>query len=122
MTTYSRIAVVFGLLLVGAALAFTFSPAKVGAADCGTWLEPEWSDNAIASIRAQTRDMGEAGDPFVAVAEMNGAKCEEVLSMRRTSAMLSLLLAVLAPVAIWWVGSNTAKRDQRSPLESPSAT
>lgn len=121
MTLVQRIAIALGaLLLLGGALA-TFLPTSPEGASCGTWVAPEWTDDDMAaasraadaganldqlnidgSLDDQVAGLGAAA--YVAVESKR--LCDDALGTRRTTAIVLLLLGVVVPAGVLFVGAS----------------
>lgn len=121
MTLAQRIAIALGaLLLLGGALA-TFLPTSPEGASCGTWVAPEWTEddmddvsravdvgddlsrlNLDGSLDDQIADLGAAA--YVAVESKR--LCDDALGTRRTTAIVLLLLGVVVPAGVLFVGAS----------------
>lgn len=98
-----RIALVAGLGLLLAALAFSFAPASAGVAECGWWGSPEWTE-------AESRDIAERaaavpGGEGLAISTARAYRdCADTLSARRNVSLGLAASALLVPGAVLFVG------------------
>lgn len=124
MVLHQRLAIALGaLLLLGGALA-TFLPTSPQGAACGTWVAPEWTDEgvrelagtsgAVDGLRGSNFD-GSLDDELATmdaiayVAVTSKRLCDDALATRRTTAIVLLVLGVVAPAGVLFVGA--ARRD-----------
>lgn len=119
-----RLAIVAGVLFLLGAVAATFLPTSPQGATCGTWVAPEWDEEATDAL---VRDWEQLADqelsPFEGTADANIAgiravqrACDGALGTRRTATLVLLGLAVLVPAGVFFVAAGD--RRQRDDTES----
>lgn len=112
MTLVQRLAIAVGALcLAGAALA-VFLPTSPEGAVCGTWVAPEWGDEETQELLEKNQELakydellGDNGSAGRAVAIAESKRlCDDALGTRRTVSIALLILGVVGPALVLFVG------------------
>lgn len=104
MTVTTRVAVVaFFLLLLGAVAAADL-PTSPHGAECGTWFAPHWTDSRVQEVSDKAEGLQSDGSGIVYAAEATQRACDDALGTRRTVSLVLLVLAVLVPAGVLFIG------------------
>jgi hypothetical protein len=114
MSVTKRLAIVAGALLLLGAVAATFLPTSPQGQTCGTWVAPEWEEEATDQLVERWQDLGErdflggGAEAAGRVASIRGAQraCDSALGTRRTVALVLLAGAVLVPAGVMFVAGG----------------
>lgn len=129
LSLLARAAIVIGALFFIGAAAATFLPASPDGATCGTWVDPEWTDEAVDdllddwegiynSTAGTSFGQGLASEAVGSAMSIKASKtaCDDALGTRRTISIVLLAGAVLVPAAVMFVGRGAVR-----PTSSTSA-
>lgn len=124
VTVWARSAIALGVLLLVAAVLVTFAPASPSGATCGSWVAPEWDDDAVAELLEQYQSIYDraraAGRDDLAEDALGSASgvaeahrvCSDALSARRALSLVLLGLAVVVPVGVLFVAGGRRNRPE----------
>lgn len=120
-----RLAIAIGALLLIAAAAATFVPASVGEESCGTWFNAKWTeekgDELAEEFEGYADQFETLNEPEEAAKARGGAinaatiypRCSNRLDERLGATVVLVVLALLLPGAVLFVGGARRRQTAR---------